>query len=106
MHHVSPKELVLVATPNKPCVRPCCWIIQINSHEILSKTIHSKASFTPGEDDEGRYETMERIREVAKQARIIIGEVYGQGVMDTFSADLTCLGVKRGCPEKLPVDEV
>jgi len=42
-----------------------------------------------GEDDEGRYETMERIREVAKQARIIIGEVYGQGVMDTFSADLT-----------------
>ncbi len=44
-----------------------------------------------GEDDEGRYETMERIREVAKQARMIIGEVYGQGVMDTFSADLTSL---------------
>ena len=65
-----------------------------------------KASFTAGEDDEGRYETMERIREVAKQARIIIGEVYGQGVMDTFSADLTCLDAKRGCPEKLPVDEV
>ena len=42
-----------------------------------------------GPDDESRYETMERIREVAKQARIIIGEVYGQGMMDTFSADLT-----------------
>ena len=66
----------------------------INNHPF-------KASSTPGEDDEGRYETMERIREVAKQARIIIGEVYGQGVMDTFSADLTCLGAKRGCPEKL-----
>eukprot|EP00438_Fugacium_kawagutii_P010655 Skav210574 [mRNA] locus=scaffold2317:179659:180669:+ [translate_table: standard] len=42
-----------------------------------------------GPDDDGRYETMERIRQVAKQARMIIGEVYGQGVMDTFSADLT-----------------
>ena len=42
-----------------------------------------------GPDDEARYETMERIREVAKQARIIIGEIYGQGMMDTFSADLT-----------------
>ena len=42
-----------------------------------------------GPDDEGRYETMDRIRQVAKQARLIIGEVYGQGLMDTFSADLT-----------------
>ncbi|CAJ1408498.1 unnamed protein product [Effrenium voratum] len=42
-----------------------------------------------GPDDDARYETMERIREVAKQARLIIGDVYGQGVMDTFSADLT-----------------
>ena len=39
---------------------------------------------------------MERIREVAKQARMIIGEVYGQGVMDTFSADLTSLGGVEG----------
>ena len=36
-----------------------------------------------GPDDEGRYETMDRIRQVAKQARLIIGEVYGQGLMDT-----------------------
>ena len=63
--------------------------------------------FTSGEDDEGRYETMERIREVAKQARIIIGEVYGQGVMDTFSADLTRLDAKwkvnqGGCRRRMP----
>lgn len=32
---------------------------------------------------------MDRIREVAKAARVIIGEVYGQGAMDSFGADLT-----------------
>eukprot|EP00931_Biecheleriopsis_adriatica_P111315 TRINITY_DN8567_c0_g1_i1.p1 TRINITY_DN8567_c0_g1~~TRINITY_DN8567_c0_g1_i1.p1 ORF type:complete len:369 (+),score=85.27 TRINITY_DN8567_c0_g1_i1:25-1131(+) len=42
-----------------------------------------------GPDDDARYETMERIRQVAKQARLVIGEVYGEGEMNTFGADLT-----------------
>ena len=57
--------------------------------ESLVKEVDRQMVAVLGPDDEGRYETMERIRQVAKQARIIIGEVYGQGVMNTFSADLT-----------------
>ncbi|CAJ1358239.1 unnamed protein product [Effrenium voratum] len=56
---------------------------------ILVEEVDRQMVAVLGPDDDARYETMERIREVAKQARLIIGEVYGQGVMDTFSADLT-----------------
>jgi len=42
-----------------------------------------------GKEDESRFETLDRIRQVAKQARLIVGEVYGEGEMNQFGADLT-----------------
>lgn len=41
-----------------------------------------------GETDD-RFEMTERIRSVAKEARLIIGEVYGEAEMNAFGADLT-----------------
>lgn len=57
--------------------------------ESLVKDVDRQMVAVLGPDDNARYETMDRIREVAKQARLIIGDVYGQGPMDQFSADLT-----------------
>ncbi|CAE7763585.1 unnamed protein product [Symbiodinium sp. KB8] len=59
--------------------------------ESLVKDVDRQMVAVLGPDDNARYETMDRIREVAKQARLIIGDVYGQGPMDQFSADLTRL---------------
>jgi len=42
-----------------------------------------------GEDDEGRFDMLERIRIIAKEARLIIGDIYGEGEMNAFGADLT-----------------
>lgn len=42
-----------------------------------------------GEDNTERFETLEKIREVAKDARRIVGDIYGDGEMNSFSADLT-----------------
>jgi len=53
------------------------------------KEVDRKIVAALGPDDESRYETLDRIREVAKHARIVIGDVYGEAEMDQFSADLT-----------------
>lgn len=42
-----------------------------------------------GEEADQRFETLERIRLVAKQARFVIGDIYSEGEMDSFSTDLT-----------------
>lgn len=42
-----------------------------------------------GEDNSERFETLEKIRQVSKDARRIVGDIYGDGEMDSFSADLT-----------------
>jgi len=42
-----------------------------------------------GEDNTERFETLEKVRQVAKDARRIIGDIYGDGEMNSFSADLT-----------------
>mmetsp|Transcript_40174 Transcript_40174/g.92339 ORF Transcript_40174/g.92339 Transcript_40174/m.92339 type:complete len:367 (+) Transcript_40174:47-1147(+) len=41
------------------------------------------------EADEVRYETLEKMREVAKEARAVIGELYGDAEMENFSVELT-----------------
>jgi len=42
-----------------------------------------------GEADESRFDMIERIRLVAKEARSVIGDIYGEAEMNTFGADLT-----------------
>lgn len=42
-----------------------------------------------GEHDETRFETLEKIRLVAKEARAIVGELYGEGELNEFGAALT-----------------
>jgi len=41
------------------------------------------------EADEVRYDTIDRIRAVAKEARLVVGDIYGEREMDSFSQDLT-----------------
>merc|ERR1712154_408786 len=38
--------------------------------------------------EEDMWKTIEKIRQIAKQARLVIGEVYGEGDMDRFGAAL------------------
>jgi len=42
-----------------------------------------------GEADETRFDTIERIRLIAKEARLVVGEVYGEAEMHSFGAELT-----------------
>jgi len=42
-----------------------------------------------GDSDEARFEITDRIRVIAKEARLMIGEIYGEGEMNTFGAELT-----------------
>lgn len=41
------------------------------------------------EADEAFFETLERIRTIAKEARLVIGDLYGPAEMNSFGADLT-----------------
>lgn len=42
-----------------------------------------------GDNSEDRFEAIDRIRVVAKEARFVVGDLYGEGEMNQFGADLT-----------------
>lgn len=41
-----------------------------------------------GTDDEARYEILDRVRTIAKEARLVIADIYGEAEMKSFSEEL------------------
>lgn len=60
-----------------------------------------------GENDPQRFETLERVRQIAKEARDVIFDLYGQEEMDAFSNDLTpCFRILMSHRAKIGLDGV
>ncbi|CAK0850041.1 unnamed protein product [Prorocentrum cordatum] len=58
--------------------------------ELVAKVDQSLQAALGEDDNTERFETLEKVRQVAKDdARRIIGDIYGDGEMNSFSADLT-----------------
>merc|ERR1712032_1520034 len=111
-HHLGPTEVAAAPSPfddeeAQPqlvaALVPPGRLASAISNLVVDVDRQMKASL--GEGDEARFETLERIRTVAKEARLVIGELYGDGEMNKFGADLTpafnTLMVYKAAQEKM-----
>lgn len=91
-HHLTPMEVAPSSDPDGPPGLMAAMVppnrLAMGISELVQNVDRSLKAIV-GEDEEARFEMIERIRQVAKEARAIIGEVYSEGQMNTFSADLT-----------------
>jgi len=95
-HHLGPTEVAAAPSPfddleeTQPqltaALVPPDRLASAISDLVVDVDRQMKASV--GEKDEARFETLDRIRTIAKEARLIIGELYGDGAMNKFGADL------------------
>jgi len=91
-HHLTPVEVGVVAgdddTPGLMAapVPPSRLADAISD---LVTNINLQLKVGGGDVDEMRFDTIDRVREIAKEARFVIHELYGEGAMNDFGAALT-----------------
>lgn len=96
-HHLGPTEVAAAPSPfdDEEETQPQLTAALVPPSRLASamadlvNDVDRQMKAAVGEGDEARFETLDRIRTIAKEARIIIGELYGDGEMDKFGADLT-----------------
>eukprot|EP00933_Yihiella_yeosuensis_P044443 TRINITY_DN3957_c1_g1_i1.p1 TRINITY_DN3957_c1_g1~~TRINITY_DN3957_c1_g1_i1.p1 ORF type:complete len:385 (+),score=109.73 TRINITY_DN3957_c1_g1_i1:50-1204(+) len=75
----SGKLMAALVTPSRLASAMCQLVSDVDRQMVA----------VVGQAAEDRFKSMDRIRQVAKEARLVIGDVYGEGEMNTFGADLT-----------------